>query len=305
MIAYLRLIRLPNLLVVALVQWLLQYKVLLPFYDTVGLSPMLDDLDFGILVVVTVFLTMAGYIINDVYDYPIDRVNKPEKTIIGGKISLQAARFLFYGMAIMGASLAFYLALKIDRMQWLILYPIALGVLVAYARYFKKTTLVGNLIVSAFCAGVAIIVLFPEWENFAGETMTLEALRVVSVFSGYAFFAFFLTMYREVIKDMEDVEGDMQFGCRTLPIVAGISFSRKFAMVWMVALLIVIGFALPVMWKNALILFCWVLLTVFIPGIISIILLWNANSKKQFHLISQLVKIIMVTGTLSLVIVNL
>lgn len=305
MIAYLKLIRLPNLLMVALVQCLLQYQVLLPFFRGLDLEPMLPGLDFGILVMVTVFLTMAGYIINDVYDYPIDRVNKPEKAILGNFIPLQTARFLFYGVAILGACLACYLAIKVDHPEWFILYPVALLVLVAYARYFKKTTLVGNLIVAGFCAGVAVIVIFPEWEDFATESMTLDSLRVISIFTGYAFFAFFLTMYREVIKDIEDLEGDRQFGCRTLPVVAGISFAKKFAMVWMLVLLIVLSVALPVIWQYTLVLFFWVLLTVVLPGILSVYWLFQARTKAQFHRLSQLVKIIMVAGTLSLIVVNI
>jgi 4-hydroxybenzoate polyprenyltransferase len=112
-------------------------------------------------------------------------------------------------------------------------------------------------------------------------------------------------MYREVIKDIEDLEGDRQFGCRTLPVVAGISFAKKFAMVWMLVLLIVLSIALPVIWQYTLVLFFWVLITVVLPGILSVYWLFQARTKAQFHRLSQLVKIIMVAGTLSLIVVNI
>jgi 4-hydroxybenzoate polyprenyltransferase len=299
-----RLIRLPNLLIVVLVQWILQYRLLVPFYQGLDLQPMLGQLDFGILMLVTVLISASGYITNDIYDYPIDLVNKPEKMVIGKSISLQSARFIFYALVILGGCLSLYLALKIDRVSWFLIYPIAVGLLMAYAKYFKKTTLVGNMIVAAYCAGVAGIVFFPEWEMFWQETMTMDALRVISILAGFCFFAFFSTMYREIVKDIEDMEGDRQYGCRTLPIVAGESFAKRFALVWLFVLLLILTMALPLLWKWSMLLFIWMLVAVLGPGIASGYFLIKADSKPKYHLASQVIKLFMLTGTLTLLILN-
>ena len=97
---FLQLIRFKNLIIVILTQYLLQYLILVPAFKNTGLVPLLDSFHFGILVLSTLIIAAGGYIINDLEDYEIDLLNKPEKVIINKYISATNARKLYWGISI-------------------------------------------------------------------------------------------------------------------------------------------------------------------------------------------------------------
>ncbi len=95
MIHFFKLIRWKNLIMIALVQYLVKYALLLPFFESHGVVTTLKPLGFTILVLATIFIAAGGYIINDIYDIEIDKVNKPNKVIVGKAISEKNALTLF------------------------------------------------------------------------------------------------------------------------------------------------------------------------------------------------------------------
>ncbi|WP_286679756.1 UbiA family prenyltransferase [Methanobacterium sp. 42_16] len=169
-----------------------------------------------LMAAVVVFLvTGAGNSINDYFDHRIDAINKPQRPIPSGRISLKGA--LVYSISLFAVGIIIAFAIN------LLLGIIALSsslLMIYYARDLKTKCLIGNLSIS-FLTGLCFV--------FGG--IAVEQIAV-SIYLG--FYAFLMTMAREIVKDMEDQEGDKEEGATTLPIVYGNRISSLLAALFMI-----------------------------------------------------------------------
>ncbi len=148
MIHFFKLIRWKNLIMIALVQYLIKYALLLPFFESYGVITTLKPLGFAILVIATVFIAAGGYIINDIYDIETDKVNKPNRLIINKHISEKNALTLFIILNVIGVGLGFYLSNGIGKSGFFVIFIMASALLYIYSSYLKQLLLVGNIVVS-------------------------------------------------------------------------------------------------------------------------------------------------------------
>ncbi|MEL6987010.1 MAG: UbiA family prenyltransferase, partial [Bacteroidota bacterium] len=155
--SFLNLIRWKNLLLVAITQYAIRAIILLPCFKSEQILPHLNEWQFLSLVISTLLVAAGGYIINDYYDIEIDKINKPKQVIIGKKITKRMAIFIYSFITVIGLILSITLAIQLDKLILLPIYPTAVLLLFLYARNFKKLALIGNLIVAAFTAGVLLI----------------------------------------------------------------------------------------------------------------------------------------------------
>lgn len=292
---FLRLLRLPNLLIVALTQSLLYWQLILPTYQTQQIEPALNALHFSILSLITLIITASGYIINDIVDMQIDLINKPAKIIVGKYISKSKAWKIYAYTGLLGFVLSFYLAHQVNRMPLLFIYPLAVAGLLLYSYIFKKTALIGNVIVSVYCAGAAGIIWIAEYQSIQQLTDIMK-VKVTSMIFWYMVFAFLSTLFREVVKDLEDVKGDAAQYATTAPIRWGIKTAKNIAICTAVLLMGLLGY-----WAffSALEVRTWgILFFILISFLIltSLIKLLKASEKSHFHRISQLAKVIMLLG---------
>lgn len=298
---FLQLIRFQNLGIVALTQFLLQYIVLIPAFRNEGLSPALDHLHFALLVFTTMIIAASGYVINDLKDIEIDRINKPDKMILGNIWTEKSGWQLYWAMNILGVAIATYLAIHVNNFPLVLLFPLAVGSLYLYSARLKKSFLLGNLLVALFCAFVAGIVWFAE-RNIYAACSEATAFNIRLIFIAYLIFAGISTLYREIIKDMEDIDGDRKLGGKTLPIQLGIPAAKQVA--GSIGLLLL---GLVIFWMTTLVgaelqlfLILYVLGGICIPLIISLILLYKADHSASFALLSKMAKYIMFSGILYL-----
>lgn len=164
-----------------------------------------------ILAMLTVFFeTAAGNVINDYFDYNIDLVNKPERPIPSGRISLKNGRNYAYLLFALGTVCGFMISFITNNWIPFMIVLLADVVLYLYAYKLKSTPLLGNLAVG-FMTGFGFV--------FGGFTLNNPNIIITSIYLG--FFAFVMTTARELVKDIEDVEGDKLEGARTLPILYG------------------------------------------------------------------------------------
>lgn len=305
----LRLVRFPNLVIVVLTQYLLQYAILLPTIYRLGMLPVLPHFAFFLLVLSTVLIAAGGYVINDIEDVAIDKLNKPEhKRIVERVYSLKTSWLIYWFFSILGFIISLYLAFYVKNMIQLLIYPAAVALLFAYSRWFKKQVLIGNLVVSFFCAFVAWVVFYaqnlsPIFQLFL-KTPWLETARLA--FMGYAVFAFFSTLFREIVKDIEDAEGDFAGDCRTLPIVFGVATSKIVAaIVGLIFLFFVAYFSVLLRGANDWFKIVVLNIIVSLPMIYALILLSKAHRKEDFSKLSLLAKLIMLSGLIFILIMKL
>ena len=278
-----RLVRLPNLLIIVLTMTLTQACLLAPERPL----PALLDARFGLLVLATVCVAAAGYIINDYYDVKIDAINRPGTLVVGqvvGRRSAMMAHLVlsFEGVLIAGA---------LSRLVGLVTLGAAL-LLWGYSARFKRLALVGNLSIAAMTAAS---VLLPELLRRTGSAAVWA----------YALAAFLLTVVREIIKDIEDMRGDAQHDCRTLPIVVGVARSKWVAGGFLLVLLVLVGGAVLAAfqighWRLAL----WLLGAVLGPGMLLGRQLLRADRRRDFARLSLLCKLVMLGGVLSMLVLG-
>lgn len=295
------LIRWPNLLITGLVQYLLYFKVLLPVFSQNDIAPQLDWLRFSMLAFITLCITAGGYIVNDIVDVKTDLINRPDRTIIGKRIAPQTAYWLYFMFQIAGFICWLYLVLYVRKIPYLSIFPLVVGGLALYSIYLKRLPFAGNMLVAIYCAAVPGIMWLLEKQAF----MQLSAADVVAgqrlkeIFLWYMASAFVLTLYRELVKDIEDVAGDAATGLGTLPVVWGVSAARYFAVAIAFVSAIVTGL---MVWQLRAGFTEWGLFGYAIPVLlliaISIMLLFRAQTEADFRRLSHLAKGIMLWGLL-------
>ena len=296
MFAYLRLIRFPNLVIIALSQLLVRYCLIIPAYQTqynyTNYFPShLSKINFVLLVLSTVLIAAAGNIINDVFDIHTDNINKPGKNLIGKIISAEAAKKVFYFFCFTGIVIGYYLAFKINKPVMGCIHVFAAGSLWMYSTYYKKKVLAGNLMVALLSALVLLLVGLFEPEFYPNIIYLLI----------YAGFAFAVSLIREIIKDMEDVEGDERTQRKTLPVMAGINRSKIVVMVLVLATMAALAYFLySYFYRNSIISFWNLVAMVEIPFFALSYLIISAGEKRDFHFASTFAKLIMVAGVFSL-----
>jgi 4-hydroxybenzoate polyprenyltransferase len=278
---FLYLIRFPNLLLIILSQALVQASLLSPGLDWARIA----EPGFLMLTLATVCVAAAGYIINDYYDVKIDAINKPERVVVGKAIRRRPAMFTHMVLSFAGVALGFWLSIAVGLINLG-----AVLLLWGYSARFKKMPLVGNVVIALLGASMLLVVAV-----YAGK------LNKITI--SYAVFAFLISLIREIIKDMEDVRGDASFDCRTLPIVLGIRRAKyvlyPIIAIFQAFLLVVIFHPVTNLGFDV-----YMLLFVLIPCIWMIVKLVRADKKRDFTFLSNLGKLIMLTGILSMLLLN-
>lgn len=281
---FLHIIRWPNLLLVLAIQCICYQFLIDPNLTSLRMP------DFLMISLVTVLLAASGYVINDYYDGTMDQINKPDRWIAGNTWSMARVLSVYRTLLLAGAVVAIILALRMDFLSYLILYPLAASGLWLYSYRLKCKPLIGNLWVALFAAGVVGIVAVPDCLN--GHRPALG-----SGFIYYGLFAFFTTWYREMIKDLEDLEGDTAAGCKTFVVRYGMRPGKLFAL--LLCVIQVIGLH---HWESLITGKDLTLIFTLLEGamLASGGLVWWARETSFFSKASLLVKGVMLAGTLLL-----
>jgi 4-hydroxybenzoate polyprenyltransferase len=305
--AFFKLIRWLNLFFIALTQVLFYYFIL-PFvyrdrYDEAIRE--FSQLYFFLLVMASVCIAAGGYIINDYFDLNIDMVNKPSKLIIGKFIKRRWAIVFHIILSFIGFILSVYVGYKLGNFYIPFFNLIAIGALWFYSTVLKKKLLIGNVLISLLTAWVIIVVAVAEYKYHyprtipAGDYATPRLLKLSFLYAG---FAFVISLIREVVKDIEDMEGDARYGCKTMPVVWGVPVTKVFAGVWLVVLIGTVAilqfYVFHLGWWIAAF---YSTVLIIVPLIWVLKKLYEAQTPLQFHRLSSTIKFIMLSGILSMI----
>ena len=305
-IAFFRLVRSLNLFFIVLTQALFYYCVI-PFAvrNISHLSnPFLQPKLFWLLCLASLLIAAAGYIINDYFDLNIDRVNKPERLVVDTVINRRWAILWHWLLSFTGVIISFYVSWKLNN--WVIGLANAgcVFVLMLYSTTFKKKILIGNFIISTLTSWVILVLFLAEWDlNIGAGGGVQSAMGKLFKFAiVYAGFAFIISMVREVVKDIEDMEGDRRYGCRTVPLVIGVQKTKWIVYGILVIVVALLAYIQGIQVKgkdfvSALTIFT----TLEFPLLVTGYLLHRAQASRQFGLVSSAIKIVMLMGILSMV----
>jgi 4-hydroxybenzoate polyprenyltransferase len=307
---FLHLIRWPNIVIVILTQSLVMYALIGRVYAGAGIEPALRPLLFFILVSVTALIAAAGYIINDYFDIRTDRINKPGSVVVGKFIPRRIAiklHIIFNSVAI---AAGLYLSIKVGSFRLWLIFPMMTILLWFYSERYKRKVLSGNLAVAFMSAMVVVVVWLFEFFALRQQpdkfmTVYTQIGLISRVVFTYALFAFLLSFVRELIKDAEDVEGDAITGCQTLPVVYGIRYSGNLAFVLLIVTLLLSLAGSFFLYKTSrLVPAFYFLIVVAVPVLFLAIQVAGARAKEQFHSISNLLKLLMLSGIVGLFILS-
>lgn len=298
-IAFFKLIRVENLLIIIITQWCIKYLVFAPINEFSKFTPVL----FTISLLSTLLIAAAGYIINDYFDVKTDKINRPETVVIDVVIKRRWAVILHIIFNGIGLILGLYLAIKCHTLKLLMFQLLSILLLWFYSTHFKKQLLVGNIVVSLLTATIPLMPMVYEY-YLAGGIDSLSSFLIgdflkilVIIVLGYSAFAFLTSFAREVIKDMEDYKGDIQTGCKTMPIVWGIITSK---VVTFFVIVITIGLLLLASLKfykeKQFMAVYYILGVVILPLMILLIQTIRAKTSKDFKMASLLLKFTMLFG---------
>ena len=305
-LSFLRLIRIPNLLIIILIQLLLRYGIQKPYLFAKDPALMSGTLEFLLLMGITVLIAMGGYVINDYFDVRIDELNKPERNVVGKKFTPGAIMNIYMVITVLAVLSGFYLAYRLKSLTFGLVFPFIAGLLWFYSERYKKMLVRGNVIVAVLSALVILIVWYFEFLHlrldpvkFSKIILGMKDANLFFVF--YALFAFLCSLFREVIKDMEDIEGDRAYGCNTVPIVFGIKNAKLIVAALVALTVILLGFGQANLSSRGYTLVFWYFSAVVqLPLLILLYRVFTAKEKDDYRFLSLLCKIIMVAGILSI-----
>jgi len=291
--AWLRLIRWQNLIIIALTQLLAWWCVVLP------LKPeLLSAAHFLLLMLSTVLIAAAGYIINDYFDIKIDQINHPETVVLGKAIPRKTAIIAHTSINLVAITAAAYLAVRAHHYEWVLLQFACTVLLWYYSTTYKRRFMLGNVTVSVLTALTVLVLIVYEPVMQRGINLPLLVLIV------YSYFAFMLSWIREIIKDMEDMEGDAAEGCVTMPIKRGLSYAARFATVLSILAIIPLVCSAVVLYQYGYMLMAFYAIALLAAPLAAWIwYLWHGVPQPaHYHRCSRMLKIIMVSGICSLLI---
>lgn len=315
----LKLIRWQNLLIVILTMVLMRYAIVEPLIGKINIillkgsggevpiTLQLPWYDFLVLVFATVSITAGGYVINDYFDIRTDLINRGE-VIVGTRIPRRKAMLWHSVLNITGVAAGFYVSARAGYFWFGTIFFLVSGLLYFYSASYKRQFLVGNFMVATLTALVPVLAVLFEWAAiYRHYSLTSAALPKLDFLfywvGGFALFAFLTTLIREIIKDTEDFEGDAEYGRNTLPVVIGIKASKALS----VALICLTIASLYLVWfffVNDKITFIYISVAVVIPLLYVIYRLFKSKEKKELHLASGIMKMVMLAGILYAVVVK-
>lgn len=306
---FLRLTRPLNMLIIALTMYGLGW-----FFDGLLGTPSfgIQSFEFFLLVFSTTLIGAAGNIINDYFDVRADRVNRPDRLIIGKFVKRRIAIVTHVFINLLAFGISIYLSVTMDTFGFVFIHLMSINMLWFYSMYFKRKFLIGNVMIAGLTAMVPLLVGYyylheidthPDLaNNFNDALIAISAYFMVLVVSlALAGFAFILNLGREIIKDMEDIPGDEVLKSRTIPIVLGISTSR-----WVVAFILAFAALLTII-------IVWLFPSVGVTGylsiyaagalvLIAIITIFLGSTKKHYKRANNWLKLAMIAGLITPVI---
>ena len=295
-IPFFNLIRFKNLVIIALTQSLIKYTLINPF----EINSILSNFHFFLLVLTTILITAAGYIINDIYDVEADRINKNENLIIDKYINTKQAMWWYLTFNIIALLIGLWLSIYINIPLFSLIFIFSIYSLWIYSKRFKKSILIGNIQISLLTTlSILNVALFDIIPN--GIIVDSQEWIIFNIITYYCCFAAIITLVREIIKDIEDMQGDLVINAKTFIISYGMKNTKKLTISLTLIIILCIAYFQYLQLETGGHQIA-ILYTLFIQCLFVFLCLriYQATHKRDFSLISKLCKVIMIFGIFSI-----
>ena len=302
----LSLIRWPNLLIIAISMIFILFFVISPILGTRSLVDGMGIIEISLLIVSTLFIAIGGYIVNDVFDINSDSINKQGKNIIGQSITINNAYTLYWITTFIGIISGVLLSYLVNQLNFSLIFVFSAGLLWFYSQKYQCQPVIGNIVIavlSAISFGLVWLFEFYALSNNAQVFVNAQSNfplvnRIILIYMG---FAFLVSWLREIVKDIEDYRGDNRFGCLTFTVKYGVSASKILALIiGYISLIASIFVQVYFYFGN----FNYMFLSFFVIDLIIIVIIYKLHTAVEvnsFSPISLLLKILMLCGILSMI----
>ena len=322
MISYLnnifKIIRWKNLAIISLSQIFIKFF----FIDFFIQKDQLLNENFVILLIVTILIAASGYIVNDIYDYNLDQINKPEKVVLGKFLKSRDAIIIYMLFNSLAIVLSIFLCIKIKQEIYILVFLLIIYCLWLYSKKLKKYKIIGNILIAFFISLSILNVPLFSYKNILSD----DRFFVFLIISIYSVLAFLINVKREIIKDIEDIQGDKLHKIKSLPIIFGTKKSKLVTVIIGIILMFAISsiitfqililrsdllldvggnqFSNPQIWGANYIstVYMFIILIIFFYAELLIL---NATSKTNFTKVSKLLKFLMLLSLLSIPVFSL
>lgn len=305
---FLKLIRWPNLVIILMSMCFTLFFVINPLLGLQGFEAGMSVTGFVLLVLATLFIAVGGYLINDFFDMDIDRINKPGKNQVGKKYPVATIQLSFWILNTIAVVIGFVVAWLAGSPLYGLVFIFTAGLLWFYSERYQCMPLVGNLVIaflSTLSFGLVWLFDFFTLINQPDAFVSVQASfpivnKILLIYLG---FAFLTSLLRELVKDIEDVDGDRRYGCNTFPVQYGIKSTKIPGLVFSLTGVALSSWAQTFFYDAGfMLLFGWFIL-IDLGFVIITVLLMKADKKSHFSTLSVIIKILMLVGILSMVLV--
>lgn len=269
-----------NIPVIALAQYLSAIFILAP--EKRALSILLD-FNLFILVLASSLTIASGYIINNFYDSKKDLINRPNKTKLDRLVSQKTKLQVYFSLNFFVALIAFFVSFRA-----VVFFSVYIFLIWFYSHKIKKYPIIGNLM-AAFLAVLPFFGILLYYKNF------------YEVIFFHAAFLFLLLLIREMIKDLENLKGDLANDYKTIPIVYGEAISKKIITVFTVLTIVPVYVLIEIYdvgYMDIYFYSCFIILIFFL------LYLWKSTTKEQFVVLHNVLKILIVAGVFCIILIN-
>jgi 4-hydroxybenzoate polyprenyltransferase len=284
-------------------QYAMRWGIIQPMLELNGFALQFDSFHFALLVLSTVCITAAGYVINDYFDTHTDFLNRPRKVLVGTSIPRRNAMAFHIVLNIIGVGLGIYISFVIDILTLGLVFLLISGVLWFYSTTYKRQFLIGNLLVAFLTALVPLMVAIfeiPELNDAYRETLIKNKTDFMYIFYwvlAFSFFAFMTNLIREIVKDAQDYEGDSAYGRNSLPVILGMKTTKVVVEALILVTVALLVFAY-IQYLGDTLTLVYFSLFLFLPFLFLVFKTYYAESKENFRLIGNVLKIVMLFGIL-------
>ncbi|SFA71275.1 4-hydroxybenzoate polyprenyltransferase [Flavobacterium swingsii] len=284
---------------------LMQLIVLFGFLKMQNIELALALWQYYLLIISTVCIAAGGYIINNIFDTNTDLDNKPNDVVVGKSVSESLAYNLYVTFTLIGVCIGFYLSNVIMKPSFLLFFIIPSALLYIYATSLKQIMIVGNVVIASLLSFSIIIIgifmIIPATDEINKKAMS----TVLSVLFDFATIAFIINFIREIVKDLEDTKGDENQGMQTLPVILGTSKTSKLVFVLsFIPIMCILYYVYNYLFNLQ---YATIYILVFLVGplLYFMIKIWSAETKKDFHHLSNVLKLVVFFGIISIAVIGI